>query len=197
MAGPRLEPPLARDRDPFDRTLETLRQRLAATGPLQGAALPISALADDLGVSPTPVREALARLAGEGLVARTPQGYAAPLHDPAGLADLYGLASVLACAALSSGPGALEVLDRADPLASARAAANRALAEACARVRAQLAPLAQAEAEIFGREASAAAPPSTSLSEALRVVRRHYARRAAQSGRILAVALGLLKSPRI
>lgn len=188
---------MARDRDPFDRTLETLRQRLARAGPLQGAPLPISALADELGVSPTPVREALARLAGEGLVARTPQGYAAPSHDPAGLAQLYALASVLACAAVQAGPEPLAAFDPADPLASAQAAPNQALAEACARVAAQLAPLAQAEAEVFGRGTDVARAPLASPAAAVRAVRRHYARRAAQSGRILAVALGLIKSPRI
>jgi hypothetical protein len=86
---------VVRDRDPFDRTLETLRGRLAQAGPMQGAPLPISALAEELGVSPTPVREVLARLAGEELIVRTPHGYAALLHDPARVAELYELASVI------------------------------------------------------------------------------------------------------
>lgn len=194
------EPALVRDRDPFDRTLETLRQRLTRAGPLQGAALPISGLAEELGVSPTPVREVLARLAGEGLIARTPQGYAALLLDPAGLAELYDLASVLVAAAVQSGAQAGDGFDLADPLASARAAPNRALAQACARVQAQLAPLAKAEAEVFGAGSGRGRAPGDDLADRkalLRAVRRHYARRAAQSGKILAVALGLLKSPRI
>ncbi|ADG11023.1 GntR family transcriptional regulator [Caulobacter segnis] len=192
------EPALVRDRDPFDRTLETLRQRLTRAGPLQGAALPISGLAEELGVSPTPVREVLARLAGEGLIARTPQGYAALLLDPAGLAELYDLASVLVAAAVQSGAQAGDGFDLADPLSSAQAAPNRALAQACARVQAQLAPLARAEAEVFGAGSGGVAGDDWADRKALlRAVRRHYARRAAQSGRILAVALGLLKSPRI
>ncbi|WP_199229326.1 GntR family transcriptional regulator [Caulobacter endophyticus] len=189
-----------RDRDPFDRTLETLRRRLAQAGPMQGAPLPISGLAEELGVSPTPVREVLARLAGEDLIVRTPHGYAALLHDPARVAELYDLAGVLVCAVVQARGMDLARFDLNTPLASAQAAPNRALAQACARIEAQLAPLARAEAELFGAAAGAKPPltagasPRTALA---RAVRRHFARRAVQSGRILAVALGLIKSPRI
>lgn len=191
---------MVRDRDPFDRTLDTLRHRLARAGPLQGAPLPISGLARELGVSPTPVREVLARLVGEDLIVRRPQGYAALLHDPAQLAELYDLASVLVCAALQAGDLGPEALERNDPLATAQATPNRALARACARVQAQLAPLAQAEAEVFGGTAEDQSEPGKDLDNKaarIRFVRRHYGRRAAHSGRILAVALGLIKSPRI
>jgi len=188
-----------RDRDPFDRTLETLRRRLSQAGPLQGAPLPISALAEELGVSPTPVREVLARLAGEELIVRTPQGYAALLHDPAHVAELYELAGVLAVAAVQSRGVDLGAFDPADPLGSAQAVPNRALGRACARVQAQLAPLAAAEAQLLGGGGDGARSGAAGLGRAVlvRAVRRHFSRRAAQSGRILAVALGLIKSPRI
>lgn len=191
---------MVRDRDPFDRTLETLRQRLAQAGPLQGVALPIAGLAEELGVSTTPVREVLARLAGEDLVVRTPHGYAALQHDPVRVAELYDLAGVLAVAAVQSRGMNLIAFDLSDPLGSAQAAPNRALGRACARVEAQLAPLARAEAQLFGGATTgrgAGAAVVGGKADLARAVRRHFTRRAAQSGRILAVALGLIKSPRI
>lgn len=197
MAALDPEPDVARDRDPFDRTLETLRRRLAQSGPLQGAALPISGLADELGVSPTPVREVLARLAGEELIVRTPHGYAALMHDPVRLAELYGLASVLVVAAVQDREVDPRGFDLSDPLSSALSTPNRALARACARVQAQLAPLARAEAQLLGVMLESAGGGSSGMNRAGlgRAIRRHFARRAAQSGRILAVALGLIKSP--
>ncbi|WP_343699748.1 GntR family transcriptional regulator [Caulobacter sp.] len=200
MAGSAQEPDLVRDRDPFDRTLETLRLRLAQAGPMQGAPLPIAGLADELGVSPTPVREVLARLAGEDLIVRTPHGYAALLHDPARVAELYELAGVLVCAVVQSRGMDPAAFDLNAPLAAAQTAPNRALARACARVAAQLAPLARAEAQLFAAPPGAGRPLTAGASQRsalVRAVRRHFARRAIQSGRILAVALGLIKSPRI
>lgn len=189
-----------RDRDPFDRTLEALRQRLAQAGPMQGAPLPISGLAEELGVSPTPVREVLARLAGEDLIVRTPHGYAALLHDPERVAELYDLAGVLTVAAAQAPGMDLAAFDVADPLAAAQAAPNRALARAGARVQAQLAPLSGAEAALFGVALERDAPAlawRAGKATLTRAVRRHFSRRAAQSGKILAIALGLIKSPRI
>lgn len=186
-----------RDRDPFDRTLETLRRRLAQAGPMQGAPLPISGLAEELGVSPTPVREVLARLAGEELIVRTPHGYAALLHDPPRLAELYDLAGVLAAAAALSPGMDLSAFEVVDPLTAAQAAPNRALARASARVQAQLAPMAVAEHQLLGAAAERDGPAAAwgaGKAALARAVRRHFARRAAQSGRILAIALGLIKS---
>lgn len=167
---------------------------------MQGAPLPIAGLAEELGVSTTPVREVLARLAGEGLVMRTPHGYAALLHDPAQLAELYDLAGVLCVAAVQSRGLDIASFDLSDPLAAARLAPNRALGQACARVQAQLSPLSRAETELFGDTApgrDGAAATGAGRAVLAKAVRRYYARRAAQSGRILAVALGLLKSSRI
>jgi DNA-binding GntR family transcriptional regulator len=166
---------------------------------MQGAPLPISALAEELGVSPTPVREVLARLAGEELIVRTPHGYAALLHDPARLAELYELAGVLSVAAVQSRGMDLAAFDLANPLGSAQAATNRALVRACARVQAQLAPLARAELQLLGGTGETARSAGLALGRAVlaKAVRRHFARRSAQSGRILAVALGLIKSSRI
>ncbi|MFE9356264.1 GntR family transcriptional regulator [Streptomyces olivaceoviridis] len=62
-----------------------------------GAKLSIDGLARELGVSQTPVREALARCESEGLVVHRPDvGYlAAPLLDQAGLNDLYDIRLLL------------------------------------------------------------------------------------------------------
>jgi len=55
-----------------------------------GELLIVTALADELQLSPTPVREALARLAGEGMVEHRPgRGYFAPSPSAGDIADLY------------------------------------------------------------------------------------------------------------
>lgn len=194
---------MGRDRDPFERTIETLRRRLAAAGPQPGAPLAINLLAIELGVSQTPVREALAWLAGEGLIARGDQGYVGATYDAEGLAQRYELAMILVLAACRrrfapagahAGQGAADVLETV-----VREGANPVLGEAFAHVRAQLAPLARAEAAVLG-EADA---EDRRLGEALalgpaafaRAVKRYYGRRAGRSGEIL--GRGLLERTRI
>ncbi len=174
---------MGRDRDPFERTLAALRRRLAERGPLQGAPLPVAGLAAELGVSPTPVREALARLSGEELVARSGAGYAGLVHDRESLAGLYALAGLLATAAIvgtkdgdlvaSPDAGLLEQL--------ARSTTNPAIAVSLRRVAAQLAPFAVAEADLFGEQV-----PVLSVGE----LRRHYRRRMRRASEILRQALG-------
>ena len=175
---------------------ETWGARLAQSGPLQGAPLSISALASDLGISTTPVREALSRLAGEGLVVRRAQGYVAPEHNPDSLSQLYDLARVLVSAGLTHDTALSDDLLGAAALATR----NQALADACGRLRAQLAPLADAERQLFDAEAertrliNAAGKGARALSME---IGRYYARRSEVSGQILAVAIGLLKYRRI
>lgn len=77
-------------RDPFGLALGHLRRQLATGAFWPGQALIIQDLALDLKLSPTPVREALARLAGEGLIeARQRGGYRVCSLDAVDLADLY------------------------------------------------------------------------------------------------------------
>lgn len=92
---------MSRDRDPYKRTLDLLRQRLRAGEFGEGQPLQIQQLAVDLGVSSTPVREALSRLLGQGLIERTTGGYRSARYDAAGLGDLYGLDEVYARVALT------------------------------------------------------------------------------------------------
>lgn len=79
--------------DVYDAVLGLLMDRVIDPG----ARVNIDAVARDLDVSPTPVREALTRLEAEGLVAkRALKGYvAAPLLDASGLRDLYDMRELL------------------------------------------------------------------------------------------------------
>jgi len=176
---------VSRDRDPFDRALETLRRRLIDGAPLQGAALPVKVLAAELDVSPTPVREALSRLAGEGLVARTPAGYAGVIHDARSLAELYHLAGVLAEALARTAMAPPQAADLPEALDGLVTGANdQILAMAFARVRAQISPFAAAERQCLAPEPW---PPMNAGLAAY--LRRYYARRARRSGDILGAAI--------
>lgn len=83
---------MARERDPFGEALDTLRQRLRDGLATPGGPLIVMDLARTLRISATPIREALARLAGEGLVEdRRGRGYTARRLEAADLVDLYRL----------------------------------------------------------------------------------------------------------
>lgn len=182
---------MGRDRDPFERTLTALRQRLITGAPLQGAPLSVKGLASQLSVSPTPVREALARLSGEGLVARTGSGYVGVVHDRESLTGLYGLASVLAEAAVAdmAPPGPDLAPERGLIEQIAARVRNRALRTALSKVLAMLAPFGAAELEVLGERAAPDAPTDRTITAA--EVRRHFRRRGRRAGEILARALGL------
>lgn len=195
---------MGRDRDPFDRALTALRARLVRSGPLQGAPLLVTTLAGELGVSPTPVREALAWLAGEGVIARRSGGYAAQVHDRQSLMRLYGLAGLLADAVLAEAPlegAALAhlVVPEGDALAELSAEPASILDAVLARIQAQLAPFRAAEDSVLGvtdRTGIAKTVTEVTWSDvgrrALRAqVRRYYRRRARHAGDILGRALGL------
>ncbi len=85
-----------------DQIYEILKSKLMDNVVEPGARLSIDGLARDLRVSPTPIREALARLESDGLVAKRPHhGYtAAPLMDAAQLEELFKMRLLLepACA---------------------------------------------------------------------------------------------------
>ncbi|SDU84915.1 GntR family transcriptional regulator [Jiangella alkaliphila] len=72
-----------------------------------GAKVSIDGIARDFDVSPTPVREALARLESEGLVVKRPlRGYtAAPLLDAEGLRKLFEMRRILEPAAAQLAAG--------------------------------------------------------------------------------------------
>jgi Bacterial regulatory proteins, gntR family len=162
---------VSRDRDPFERALEAIRIKLRRGEGLQGRALAINLLARDLGVSQTPVREALAWLAGEGLVIRGHAGYVGRSFDGASLAELYRLHLTHVLAALSSdlrsASPALAVQGARptwplnsgdDPNAMfdvlVAQAADRTLLASLRRTREPLSPFVAAEARVIGDQAA-------------------------------------------
>lgn len=102
-----------RGRDPFGDAVATIRRRIRTGAVAPGAPLIVEALAQDLGLSPTPVREALSHLAGRGVIEGRRaggRGYAAWPMTAGDLADLYSFQDLLAAFALEdprlAGPGA-------------------------------------------------------------------------------------------
>jgi DNA-binding GntR family transcriptional regulator len=78
-----------------DRVYATLREHLRAGRIAAGQPLPEAALAAQLGVSRTPVREALARLASEGLVVEEGRSFILPALTVADIEDIYALRFLL------------------------------------------------------------------------------------------------------
>jgi len=94
---------VARERDPYGWALCNVRRKLKAGAYSGGEPLTITDLARELHLSPTPVREALAHLAGEGLIEdRRGHGYYARRLDAPDLAELYDLHALFVGAALSA-----------------------------------------------------------------------------------------------
>jgi len=129
-----------------------------------GEPLTITELADDLGLSATPVREALSRLAGEGLIEdQRGRGYFARRLDVADLVELYSMRRLYLVDALSAAPRS-ELHDTVpaaeDPIGQGEQlglhfdriiaqAGNRALQEAYRQTADRLAPAIVVEAQIF------------------------------------------------
>ena len=90
-----------RDRDAFSSALSAIRGQLRAGDYVLGEALIIKDLSDRLRLSPTPVREALARLSGEGLVEeRRGSGYFARALGVTELTELYEAHQAIVLAAV-------------------------------------------------------------------------------------------------
>lgn len=88
----------------LEPTYQALKERLLAGHWPAGFRLDTARLADDLGVSKSPVRDSLNRLAGEHLVEFEPgQGYHVPRLDERRLLDLYDLNLLLIFGALRDG----------------------------------------------------------------------------------------------
>jgi DNA-binding GntR family transcriptional regulator len=100
MTGPAPFPRLKRS-TLGDDVYETLRAAVLEHTLTPGERVNIDALARELEVSPTPVREALARLESEGLVRKRPlAGYTvSPLLTRAEFHDMFDMRLVLECAA--------------------------------------------------------------------------------------------------
>lgn len=153
-----------RPRDPFSAALDALRDQLRSGRLVSGEPLTISDLAHDLGLSATPVREALSRLAGERLIEdRRGRGYFAPRLDVSDLVELYGLRRLYLAEALSAPDDAAafptsEEASTALPIANqlnqildwiVARAGNRALFDAYRQVGERLAPSMRVEGQVF------------------------------------------------
>lgn len=96
MVDPQVAPPTR-----ADWTDRRLRSEIWSGRLRPGDRIPVERLADDWGVSPTPIRESLRRLAGEGLVDLTPQrGARVAIVDPTLAAELYSVRLLLEPVAL-------------------------------------------------------------------------------------------------
>lgn len=92
--------PIARPVALSDQVYQTLHAYLRGGRFQPGERLTEVALSDRLGVSRTPVREALARLASEGLVNAQGRSYAVPTVDEGDIEDIYEIRCLLEPAAL-------------------------------------------------------------------------------------------------
>lgn len=89
-------------RDPYGQALSALRMHLAQGRFGWGEPLVVKDLAEEFGLSPTPVREALACLSGEGIIERRRgRGYHFPALTAPDIVDLYGLRWACVHAALA------------------------------------------------------------------------------------------------
>ncbi len=83
---------MARSRDPFGKAVAVLKARLLTGAYGHGRPLLVSEVAAELGLSTTPVREAMARLVGEGMIEEhRGRGYMTWRMDSADLKELYEL----------------------------------------------------------------------------------------------------------
>lgn len=151
-------------KDPFSAALDALREQLRSGRLVSGEPLTITDLAHDLGLSATPVREALSRLAGERLIEdRRGRGYFAPRLDVSDLVELYGLRWLYLVEALAASadtaPFPEAEADASSPAPAVQLtqvldrvvarAGNRALFDAYRQVGERLAPCVRVESQVF------------------------------------------------
>lgn len=204
MAEPQVEP--------FHVALTALRDRLQSGALAPGRRATAVDLADELGLSTTPVREALSRLAGEGLLEeRRGQGYFVRLPGAADVADLHRMSLAHLLIALDPrrrnrlapafAPHAPEAADGValDPVAGVEAlfrrwvgaTGSRPLVTAFRVVQVQLGPVRRLEPRVLADlepEARALlADGATSRAERLAALRQFHAIRIRESDRLAAI----------
>ncbi len=150
--------------EPFKTALRALRERLRDGAFPPGRRIAAVDVADSLRLSATPVREALSRLAGEGLLDELRgQGFYVPLYTSADVADLYRLSWAQLRISLCRerprvGPqGCAQAFLEQDPVSAVERlfsswmaeTGSRVLAGCYRRTQAQLAPLRRLEHEVF------------------------------------------------
>lgn len=199
---------MARNRDPFTQALASLRERLLSGALAAGAPVIVQDEAGRLQLSTTPVREALARLSGEGLVQRAPSGgYVATRLDAAAARDRYAMQGHFVRIAVELNASALGLLrppapplELRRPIAAVQqlfaaiviSAGNEVLSEAHHRVSGQLDLLRRLESALFddlSEEAAALyeAWTDASAGDFLIEVDRYHARRVGAAAALAAL----------
>lgn len=154
-------------RDPYGSALGAVRQLADSGRFVPGESIVVTELAAEVGFSPTPVREALACLAGQGLIERRRgRGYFYPTLTVPEVIDLFELQLAYLHAALTLCPRGLTSLRKAalavDPLDGAQTffsavidqSANAALTLAHQRLVDRLRSVLNAERQRDGDDAS-------------------------------------------
>lgn len=191
--------------EPFQVALNHLRVRLQRGDLAPGARLAAVDLADELRLSTTPVREALSRLAGEGLVEeRRGQGYFVRLLSTPDVADLYrmSLAHLLIAleprrprhAAGAPQPAPEDPVARVEALFRSWVAAtgSRLLIRSFRILQIQLGPVRRLERHVVGDLAPeadrlAGLAAEASRGERLGGLRQFHGRRIREAGRLAAL----------
>lgn len=186
--------------EPFRQALVDLRRRIrdGALGP--GDRVTAKEVAQDLRLSPTPVREALSRLAGEGLLEeRRGDGFFVPELSAADIAVLYRLSEqLLLIAQAEAREGrAHEAQPDDDPIRAverlffgwAAEASSRVIVEAYRNVAIRLAPVRRHEVELIDDLAQEAdrlqtLAPSTARDERAAAIGTFHRRRVALAERL-------------
>lgn len=95
----------------MERSYTTLRSMLRAGTFVPGARLEANRLADEIGVSATPIRDALHQLAGEHMVDATiGEGFRVPRLNEAALRELYEWQSAILTMAVRTTPAVAQAL---------------------------------------------------------------------------------------
>lgn len=189
-------------RDPYGAALGAVRQFAQAGRFVPGEAIVVTELAAEVGLSATPVREALACLAGEGLIERRRgQGYFYPALTAADVIDLFELQLAFLHATLILHPRGLGSLRKAaadfEPHRGVQAlfdaimdqSANSALITAHRRVGHRLGPILRAEqideACASGVDEMIERIVEGRIPDLLQLLDRHHERRCARVGVLL------------
>lgn len=160
--------PLQRPLALGDQVYQTLRGHLRDGTILAGQPLQEVQLAEKLGVSRTPVREALTRLASEGLLASDGRSFVVPSLSLEDVDDIYEVRFLLE-------PAAMRRVAELTPAAAVRAPIDEALAAASAAYKANDAD-AFREANIRFRNAWIALVPNSRLVRAIEQYADHMMR---------------------
>ena len=160
--------PLQRPLALGDQVYQTLRGHLRDGTIVAGQPLQEVQLAEKLGVSRTPVREALTRLASEGLLASDGRSFVVPSLSLEDVDDIYEVRFLLE-------PAAMRRVAEITPAAAVRAPIDEALAAASAAYKANDAD-AFREANIRFRNAWIALVPNRRLVRAIEQYADHMMR---------------------